>query len=152
METDTEYAVYLLDPLYQFHSSATCNDFMSRVRERTLLATFLPKQIAKKSRPSSPGCLPFFSSQSSRDLTLARWKLVRMWERTTTQGTGSLITITFHDRSKNPPKFTEWSLKDFRENAFVLRQGLVVELLRYDLDEHIVFQYESKHSRDETRD
>ena len=78
----------------------------------------------------------------SRDTILARCKLVRLWSRTTVLGSTPLVTMTFHDRSKHPPKFTEWSLKDFRETALLLHRGKSVELSRYDRDEQFVFTFE----------
>lgn len=144
LETETEFAIYLLSPLYNFATVDLCNDFMARIRERALVATFLPKEISMSSIPADRGFMSSVRTAVSRDTTLARCKLVRMWERTMGPDRSPLITITFHDRSKHPPNFTEWSLKDFRERSIPLRNSRTVELSRYDRDEQFNFIFQSE--------
>lgn len=144
IETDREFAIYLLSPLYNFATVDLCNDFMARIRERTLVATFLPKEISMNRVPAGTGFMNSVRTVVSRETTLARCKLVRLWERSTGPDRAPLVTITFHDRSKHPPNFTEWSLRDFRERAVPLKSSRTVELSRYDRDEQFVFTFQSE--------
>lgn len=144
LETETEFAIYLLSPLYQFHSAEACNDFLARIRERALVASFLPMEVYKSRLPATPGFFSSVFSGSSRDSILARWKIVRLWERAGGPNSGPVVTMTFHDRSKQPPAFTEWSLNDFRDKALLLKRTKAVELSRYDRDEQFIFLFKSK--------
>ena len=139
---DDEFAVYLLSPQYQFNSAEDCNEFMSRIRERELLGSFLPREVSKSIPPAPGGWISRLKSSSSREQTLARHKIVRIWERNLGSRVGPLVTMTFHDRSKDPPNFREWSLKDFRETALPMRHGMAIELSRFDRDEQIFFYFE----------
>lgn len=147
VETDSEYAVYKLHPLYEFGDTSTCEDFMSRVRERVLLASFLPYKIYKSSTPNArakQSILRLLIRRGTRDVLLARCKVVRLWERDTGSTNGPSITMTFHDRSKNPPMFTEWSLRDFRDTAILLQNSRLVELSRHRRAEQFIFVFAGK--------
>ncbi|KAF7545324.1 hypothetical protein G7Z17_g9262 [Cylindrodendrum hubeiense] len=99
VESDTQYTIYLVDPQYTFRDTASCNLFMNRVRERTLLGSFLAKEIIESNPSASTGGLLCFSPSVSRGLSLARRKIVRLWEREN-ENTNPIITLTFHDRYK----------------------------------------------------
>ncbi|KAG8158403.1 hypothetical protein KVR01_011525 [Diaporthe batatas] len=83
------FRVYCVDPTYVFGSSANCASFISKVRERELVATFLPREVRRGAE------------------TRARAKVLRVW-RKLGQGvlgagaaaapTRSLVTLGFHDR------------------------------------------------------
>ncbi|KAH7160372.1 hypothetical protein B0J13DRAFT_541040 [Dactylonectria estremocensis] len=143
VESETQYAIYLVEPQYSFQDRTVCNDFMARVRERTLLGTFLPKEIIKNVPSTSISSLFCLSHSSSRGLTLARWKVVRLWQRAENDNSNPLVTLTFHDRSKHPPRFTEWSLQTFREGALLMRHELGVALSRHT-GEEVVFVFKTR--------
>jgi hypothetical protein len=142
-ESDNEYAAYCLDPTYRFDEVDTCDDFMAQVRERELVASFLPLEITKRSESSrSSGSHRFWLP--ARDQTLSRMKIVRIWAKWPVEDRPPIMTMTFHDRTKNPPRFSEWSLGDFRTTAIIVSKGKVVELSRAKADEQFLFAFACK--------
>ncbi|KAH6988102.1 hypothetical protein BKA56DRAFT_669671 [Ilyonectria sp. MPI-CAGE-AT-0026] len=127
VESETNYTVYLVDPQYTFTDSTSCNMFMNRVRDRKLLSTFLAKEIIESDPSASSGRFLCFVPSSSRGVSLARRKIVRVWERER-ENANPIITLTFHDRWKQ--RFTEWPLKHFTGVATSSRHGLATELIQ----------------------
>ena len=78
------FRIYCVDPTYVFTSSANCADFISKVRERELVATLLPREIRRGGE------------------TRARAKVLRIWRKSGDGGAGTgsrpLVTLGFHDR------------------------------------------------------
>ncbi|KAI3398219.1 hypothetical protein diail_9696 [Diaporthe ilicicola] len=77
------FRIYCLDPTYVFGSSANCKSFISKVRERELIETFLPREIRRGGE------------------TRARAKVLRVWRKYEGAGAGPprpLVTLGFHDR------------------------------------------------------
>lgn len=75
------FRVYCLDPTYVFGSSTNCRSFISKVRERELIDTFLPRVIRRGAE------------------TRARAKVLRVWRKH--EGGAPprpLVTMGFHDR------------------------------------------------------
>jgi hypothetical protein len=138
VETQNEYAVFVLDPIYVFDSPEDCIAFMNVARERTLRATFLPKKIIKSGGSMSKS---FVSRVLSHDVLLARNKVVRIWERAG-EDTNSIVTLTFHDRTKD--RLTQWALDNFADYPLYVDRKKGVELSRIDHNEQFVFFFDSE--------
>jgi hypothetical protein len=122
VETLTDYAVYRLDPIYKFETPRACDKFMMKVRERELVGKFLPVEIAKKNTQSPWKNLCCMMVGGSKDILLARDKLVCLWEKS--RGLSKILdtTITFHDR--NTRKYVEWPLRDFIDASLVINRAV----------------------------
>lgn len=80
------FHVYCVDPTYVFGSSTICASFISKVRERELIATFLPREVRRGAE------------------TQARAKVLRVWRKSGQSIIGGsaaaqpLVTLGVHDR------------------------------------------------------
>ncbi|VUC25916.1 unnamed protein product [Clonostachys rosea] len=122
VETLTDYAVYRLDPIYKFETSRACDKFMAKVRERELVGKFLPIEISKKNTQSPWKNLCCMMVGGSKDILLARDKVVCLWEKSRGLGKIPDTTITFHDR--NTRKYIEWPLRDFIDASPVMNRAV----------------------------
>ncbi|KAI7788120.1 hypothetical protein LA080_012183 [Diaporthe eres] len=76
------FRIYCVDPTYVFSSSTNCASFIAKVRERELVATFLPREIRRGGE------------------TRARAKVLRVWRKSNESPSNPrpLVTLGFHDR------------------------------------------------------
>ncbi|CAG9983624.1 unnamed protein product [Clonostachys byssicola] len=122
VETSTDYAVYRLDPIYKFETSRACDKFMMKIRERELVGKFLPVEVSKKNTQSPWKNLCCMMVGGSKDVLLARDKLVCLWEKSRGLSKIPDTTITFHDR--NSRKYVEWPLRDFIDASLVMNRAV----------------------------
>lgn len=117
------FRIYCLDPTYKFSSASTCKQFISKVRERELIETFLPKEICR-----------------NRECR-ARSKLLRIWRKyEVTNPPRPLVTMSFLDR--NEGRQTEWDLASCSRDALA-KGKKVVEIWRDDGSTKLCLTFET---------
>ncbi|ROV92740.1 hypothetical protein VMCG_09036 [Cytospora schulzeri] len=123
VEDNDGFRIYYLDPTYTFTSSSICKQFISKVRERELIETFLPKEI--------------YRGNERR----ARLKVLRIWRKyEDTNPSRPLVTISFLDR--NEGRQTEWDLRLCSRDAHA-RGTKVVDVWREDGTTKLSLTFES---------
>lgn len=123
VEDKDGFRIYCLDPTYVFSNPADCREFISKVRERELVETFLPKEISR-----------------GRDVR-ARFKVLRIWRKY--EGLDSarpLVTMSFLDRDEG--RQTEWDLELYSRDAQA-RNKKVVDVWRKDGGTKLSLSFES---------
>lgn len=112
VEDKDGFRIYNLDPRYRFSSSGICRQFISKVRERELIETFLPREICRNGE------------------CRARFKVLRIWRKhDSASRPGSLVTMSFLDR--NEGRQTEWDLALYSRDVKA-KGKKVVEIWRVD--------------------
>lgn len=108
------FRVYSVDPTYAFGSSANCAAFISKVRERELVATFLPREVRRGAE------------------TRARAKVLRVWRKAggSAGGPGPLVTLGFHDRVEG--RQVELDVRLYDRAVAVAKDKKVVDIWRTD--------------------
>lgn len=110
------FRIYCVDPTYVFGSSANCASFISKVRERELVGTFLPREIRRGGE------------------TRARAKVLRVWRKSNDGvGTGTprpLVTLGFHDRVEG--RQIELDVRLYDRSVAQAKDKKVVDIWRTD--------------------
>lgn len=110
------FRIYSVDPTYVFGSSANCASFISKVRERELVGTFLPREIRRGGE------------------TRARAKVLRVWRKSNDGvGTGTprpLVTLGFHDRVEG--RQIELDVRLYDRSVAQAKDKKVVDIWRTD--------------------
>lgn len=106
------FRIYYLDPTYTFNSPTNCRDFISKVRERELIETFLPREISRGNE------------------VRARFKVLRVWRKYEGSNPPTLlVTMSFLDRKEE--RQTEVDLRLYSRYPQV-RNKTVVEIWKED--------------------
>jgi hypothetical protein len=123
------FRVYCVDPTYVFGSSANCKSFISKVRERELVATFLPREIRRGGE------------------TRARAKVLRVW-RKPGEGAGAptpLVTLGFHDRVEG--RQTEVDVRLYDRSVAQTKDKKVLDVWKTDGTSKMSVSFENAKGR-----
>lgn len=131
------FRVYCVDLTYVFGSSANCASFISKVRERELVATFLPREVRRGAE------------------TRARAKVLRVWRKLGQSVIGGggggtaarpLVTLGFHDRVEG--RQTEVDVRSYDHTVVVhTRDKKVLDIWRTDGSSKLSLTFENAKGR-----
>lgn len=108
------FRIYSVDPTYVFGSSANCASFIAKVRERELVATFLPREIRRGGE------------------TRARAKVLRVWRKSNESASNPrpLVTLGFHDRVEG--RQVELDVRLYDRSVTLTKDKKVLDIWRTD--------------------
>ncbi|KAJ0120083.1 hypothetical protein J7T55_000936 [Diaporthe amygdali] len=118
------FRIYCLDPTYVFGSSTNCKSFISKVRERELIETFLPREIRRGVE------------------TRARAKVLRIWRKY--EGANPprpLVTMGFHDRTES--RQIELDMKLYDRTVTQTKDKKVLDIWRTDGSTKLSLSFEN---------